>query len=83
MMLENSGLTGDNTDRVIQSLFSELELPEEGLYYYEFVEAMQWLAMALVESSKDDAVFSSEDEETSLVIQKIKYLIEKVMKKMD
>lgn len=47
-MLESSGLTAENTDRIIDSLFVDLHLPEEGLYYYEFVEAMQWLAMALV-----------------------------------
>lgn len=68
MMLETSGLTGENTDKIIDCMFGELDLPEEGLYYYEFVEAIQWLAMALVESSKDDAVFGTEDEETSLVI---------------
>jgi hypothetical protein len=53
-------------------------LPEEGVYYYEFIEAIQWLAMALVVSDKDEENLKNEEQETLLIIEKIKFFIEKV-----
>ena len=44
-------------------MFEELNFSEEGIFYYEFIEAIQWLALALVSSDKDDSANGIENEE--------------------
>lgn len=53
-MLEVSGLTLKSTDKTVDNLYRDLCLPDDGVFYYEFLEAIQWLALVTVNSQKDE-----------------------------
>ena len=53
-MLEMSELTSKNTDKIVQDCYLELKLSEDGLFYYSFIELLQWLALAIVSYEKEE-----------------------------
>lgn len=72
-------MTKKNTDNIVQDLFEELGLSEEGIFYYEFIEAIQWLSLAIVGSDRDSiGLIQNEEEEVMLIIEKIKFFMEKI-----
>jgi len=73
-----AALTEKNTDLVIEECFNELKLKEDGIFYYEFLTVIQWLAMATISSEKEEQELDNDDEESSLIVEKIKYLVDKI-----
>ena len=78
-MLQLSGLTTKNINTIVQDLFLELNFSEDGIFYYEFIEAIQWLSLVVVSSDKDSMdLVENEEEEAMLIIEKIKFFIDKI-----
>jgi hypothetical protein len=41
-------LVENNVDKIVNECFKDLHLNEEGIFYYEFLMVIEWLAMAVV-----------------------------------
>lgn len=76
-MLQMASITEKNTDLIIEECFNELKLREEGLFYYDFLGVLQWLSLATISSQKEEDV-DNEEEESLLIVEKLKYLIDKI-----
>lgn len=78
-MLQVAAITEKNINLVVDECFSQLRLREDAVFYYEFLSIIQWLAVTVISSSdKEGEDLYNKDEEALLIVDKIKYLIEKV-----
>ena len=77
-MLQLSNITERNNNVLVDECFSQLQLKEDAVYYYDFLSIMQWLAVTVIGSDKEGEDLEHMDEESLLIVEKIKYLIEKV-----
>lgn len=50
----------------------------EGIFFYEFIQVIQWLAMVLVRSNHEEDEDDDGDEEILVLIEKIKFFIGKL-----
>lgn len=66
-MLQISAITEKNTDLIIEECFNQLKLREEGLFYYDFLGVLQWLALATISSQKEEDI-DNEEEESMLIV---------------
>jgi hypothetical protein len=76
-MLQVAAITERSTDLVVEECFNELKLREEGLFYYDFLAVLQWLALATISSQREEDP-DNEEEESLLIVEKLKYLIDKI-----
>ena len=73
-LLQRANITERSTDLVIEQCFTDLKLREEGLYYYEFLEALQWLALATITSNSEEE--ATEEAAAQVLVNKFKYLVD-------
>lgn len=78
-MLQVSGLTTNSTDKTVDNMYRDLGLADDGVFYYEFLEAIQWLALVTVTSQKDEESLDTDEEKELILIEKIKFFMEKIM----
>lgn len=52
-MLQLASITEKNINLVVDECFNDLRLREDGVFYYEFLSIIQWLAMAIITTDKE------------------------------
>ncbi|CAD8201152.1 unnamed protein product [Paramecium octaurelia] len=85
-LIQDSGYKGDNLDGIIKTAYKELFHDEkfngfEGLFYYEFIQVMQWLALVLIQN--DERSQQEEAEEVTTLDQlqeQLRYFIQCIEK---
>lgn len=78
-MLQLASITDKNINMVVDECFSELRLREEAIFYYDFLSIVQWLAVTVICSDKEGEDPDNNEEESLLIVEKMKYLVSKVM----
>lgn len=77
-MLQLASITERNINLVVDECFNQLKLKEDAVFYYEFLNILQWLAVTVISSDKEGQELENTEEEASLITEKIKYLINKI-----
>ena len=84
VLLKLAGVEGDY-DQIVRDCYSELfpdrekqQRFEDGIYFYEFIQVVQWLALVLIESKQE--VEEDEEEQMSRLIDNTKFLLSKFAK---
>ena len=52
-MLQLASITERNINLVVDECFNQLKLKEDAVFYYEFLNILQWLAVTVISSDKE------------------------------
>jgi hypothetical protein len=76
-MLQLAAVTERNINLLVDECFNQLRLRDDAVFYYEFLSILQWLAVTVISTDKEEDL-DSHDQEALLIVEKIKFLILKL-----
>ena len=77
-MMQAAALAEKNGDLLVEECFNQLKLRDDAVFYYEFLNIVQWLAITSVASEKEPEDIDNDEEESEIIVQKMKYLVDKL-----
>lgn len=84
-IIDDIGFLGENVDQIVDTCFSEITPGEkyheyEGLYYYEYLQALQWLSLVFIQKKDENVDPNEEDIEVNdeTLIEKLGFFIERL-----
>ena len=84
-MVLDLGFQGDNIEEIVDTCFSEVTPGDrynnfEGLFYNEYLQAIQWLALVFIQKKDDQQPDEEDDEEVSeeTLVEKTGFLLETI-----
>ncbi len=84
-LIDDIGFLGENVDQIVDTCFTEITPGEkyyefEGLYYYEYLQALEWLSLVFIQK-KDEAIDPNEEDievNDETLIEKLTFFIERL-----
>jgi len=84
-IIDDIGFLGENVEQIVDTCFSEITPGEkyhefEGLYFYEYLQALQWLSLVFIQKKDENIDPNEEDIEVNdeTLIEKLGFFIEKL-----
>jgi len=84
-IIDDIGFLGENVEQIVDTCFAEITPGEkyhefEGLYYYEYLQALQWLSLVFIQRKDENIDPTEEDIEVSddVLIEKLGYFLDKL-----
>ena len=81
-IIQEIGYQGDNYDEITQTCFHKLYFDNlqgfEGIFYYEFLQCLQWLSLNLLETDqeeKNEDDFEVKEENVEIMYEKLNYIL--------
>ena len=86
-IIDDIGFLGENIEQIVDTCFLEVTPGEkydefEGLYYYEYLQALQWLSLVFIQKKDENVDPNEEDIEVNdeTLIEKLGFFVERLEK---
>ncbi|KAL4509138.1 hypothetical protein ABPG72_018069 [Tetrahymena utriculariae] len=85
-LITEAGFKGDNLDEIVNTCFQELLSEDkyqgfEGIFFYEYLQVMQWLSLVLIADSEEDREYENDnpqdevEEGVDILIEKFRFFL--------